>query len=252
MKTSVGERLKSVRESRRLSLEEACGITKIQRQTLEAIEQDRIQETLDPVYARIFVKKYAAFLGLDAGAILNEYPGLSRSSAGPAVETIAPPPAFKPPLQEAPAAQPPQWNFLVPAGITLVAVIGVGFLGYMAVDLFHTLRQQHPMSSLTAPARQKKELEAKPPLVLVPLSKPLKLTVQTTADVWLQIKSDGAIIFQNVLRKGSRESWAAKKDLEIWTGNAGAMQLSLNGKPLEGLGRGVRKGVKITHAGIQE
>ena len=248
MRSSVGERLKSVRESRRLSLEEACGITKIQRQTLEAIEQDRIQETLDPVYARIFVKKYAAFLGLDAGAILNEYPGLSRSSAGPAVETIAPPPAFKPSLQEAPA-QPPQWGFLVPAVVALVAIVGIGFLGYMAVDLFHTLRQQHPLPSLTAPAREKKEPEAR---LLVPLSKPLKLTVQTTADVWLQVKSDGAIIFQNVLTKGARESWAAKKDLELWTGNAGAMQLSLNGKPLEGLGRGVRKGVKITHAGIQD
>ena len=247
MSPSVGERLKSVRESRRLSLEEACGITKIQKQTLEAIEQDRIQETLDPVYARIFVKKYASFLGLDAQAVVNEYPGLSRSSAGPGMETVAPPPAFKPPLQEAPV-QPRQWGFLVPAGVTLVALIGIGFLGYMAVDLFHTLRQQHPMPSLTAPAGAKKEPEAKP---LVPLSKPLKLMVQTTADVWLQVKADGTIIFQNVLTQGARESWAAKNDLELWTGNAGAMQLSLNGKPLEGLGRGVRKGVKITHAGIQ-
>ena len=241
---SVGERLKSVRESRRLSLEEACGITKIQKQTLEAIEQDRIQETLDPVYARIFVKKYASFLGLDSGAVVNEYPGLSRSSAGPGVETAAPPPAFKPPLQEAPV-QPPPWGLLVPAGVTLVALIGIGFLGALAVDLFHTLRQQHPMPSLV-------ETKSEPePKLLVPLSKPLKLMVQTTADVWLQVKADGTIIFQNVLTQGARESWTAKNDLELWTGNAGAMQLSLNGKPLEGLGRGVRKGVKITRAGIQ-
>ncbi len=247
MSPSVGERLKSVRESRRLSLEEACGITKIQKQTLEAIEQDRIQETLDPVYARIFVKKYASFLGLDAGAIVNEYPGLSRGSAGPALEMVSPPPAFKPPLQEAPA-QPSQWSFLIPAGVALVALIGIGFLGYMAVDLFHTLRQQHPMRKLVETKSQSKP----EPKLLVPASKPLKLTVQTTADVWLQVKADGAIIFQNVLSKGARESWAAKNDLELWTGNAGAMQLSLNGKPLEGLGRGVRKGVKITHAGIQD
>lgn len=245
MSPSVGERLKSVRESRRLSLQEACGITKIQKQTLEAIEQDRIQETLDPVYARIFVKKYASFLGLDAQAIVNEYPGLSRGSAGPALEMVSPPPAFKPPLQEAPA-QPSQWSFLIPAGVTLVALIGIGFLGALAVDLFHTLRQQHPMRKLV-------ETKSEPePQLLVPLSKPLKLTAQTTADVWLQVKADGTIIFQNVLTQGARESWAAKNDLELWTGNAGAMQLSLNGKPLEGLGRGVRKGVKITRAGIQE
>lgn len=229
MSPSVGERLKSARESRRLSLEEACGITKIQRQTLEAIEQDRVQESMDPVYARIFVKKYAAFLGLNAAAVADEYPT---------------PPSFKPALEER-AEAAPRLNWLVPAAVTGVALVGIGFLGYMAVDLFHNLRQQRPLQSLV-------ETQSEPRLkLLVPASKPLKLTIQTTADVWLQVKADGDIIFQSVLSKGSRESWIAKKELELWTGNAGAMQLSLNGKPLEWAERGVRKGVKITHAGIQ-
>lgn len=227
MSPSVGERLKSARESRRLSLEEACGITKIQRQTLEAIEQDRVQESMDPVYARIFVKKYAAFLGLDAVAVADEYPA---------------PPSLKPMLEEQ-AETAPQLNWLVLAGVTGVALVGVGFLGTMAVDLFHNLRQQRPLQSL---AQTQSE-----PKLLVPASKPLKLTIQTTADVWLQVKADGDIIFQSVLAKGSRESWTAKKGMELWTGNAGAMQLFLNGKPLEWLERGVRKGVKITHAGIR-
>lgn len=233
MSPSVGERLKSARESQRLSLEEACGITKIQRQTLGAIEQDQIQESMDPVYARIFVKKYAAFLGLDAAAVADEYPGLAR---GTAMQT-----AVKPTL-ESQAETAPRLKWLVPAGVTLVALVGIGFLGYMAVDLFHNL-QQRPLQSL---AKTQSE-----PKLLIPASKPLRLTVQTTADVWLQVKTDGDIIFQSVLAKGSRESWTAKKELELWTGNAGAMQLSLNGKPLEWLERGVRKGVKITHAGIQ-
>ncbi len=236
MSPSVGERLKSARESRRLSLEEACGITKIQRQTLEAIEQDQVQESMDPVYARIFVKKYAAFLGLDAAAVADEYPGLAR---GLAVQT-----AVKPTLEEQ-AEAAARLGWLVPAGVTLVALVGIGFLGYMAVDLLHNLRQQRPLQS------QAQTSSEPGPKLLVPASKPLKLTVQTTADVWLQVKADGGIIFQNVLAKGSRESWTAKKELELWTGNAGAMQLSLNGKPLEWLERGVRKGVKITHAGIE-
>ena len=241
MSPSVGERLKSAREARRLSLQEACGITKIQKQTLEAIEQDRVQESLDPVYARIFVKKYAAFLGLDAAAVADEYPGLARGTAvGVAV-----------PMLEQRAEAAPRLNWLVPAAVTGVALVGIAFLGYMAVDLFHTLRQQHPLQSLAQP---KSEPE---PKLLVPASKPLKLTVQTTAEVWLQVKADGDIVFQGILGKGvigtgsPRESWTAKKELELWTGNAGAMELSLNGKPLEWTERGVRKGVKITHAGIQ-
>ena len=236
MSLSVGERLKSAREAKKLSLEEVSGITKIQRQTLEAVEQNRVQEALDPAYARIFVKKYASFLGLDGTLLVNEYPGLSREAVGmePAKESAQ---------AEAgqPVTRPKPPSFLAPAGIALAALVGVGFLGYMAVDLFHTLKQPRPTAAVAPPK----------PKLLVPASKPIKLTVQTTADVWLQLKADGTVVFQNVLAKGARESWTAKTDLELWTGNAGVMQLFLNGKPLEGLGRGVRKGIRITRAGLQ-
>ena len=242
MSLPVGERLKSARESKGLSLQEAAGITKIQRQTLEVIEQGRVHETLDPVYARIFVKKYAAFLGFDGAALADEYQGVTRATAVAEMPQSAS-------AANQPASAAPSMNLLAPIGIVLAALIGIAFLGYMAVDLYHNLQRQKPAAS--APAAAPKEKGPESQKLLVPLSKPLKLTVQTTADVWMQMKADGAVVFQNVLPKGSRESWPAKNDLEIWTGNAGAMQLFLNGKPLEGLGRGVRKGVKVTRAGLQ-
>ena len=247
MSLSVGERLKSAREAKKVSLEEACRVTKIQRQTLEAIEEGRVQEMLDPAYARIFVKKYATYLGLDGSTVVDEYEGLARK-----VALVEPPPqrplTLKTPVEK-PRSQTAGPGFLVPLIVGLVSLIGIGFLGYLVVDLVHNLKQQRPSAVEPAPVHEKKAPSA--PL-LVPLSKPLRLTVQTSADVWIQLKADGTVIFQNVLSKGARETWNAKNNLEVWTGNAGAMQLSLNGKPLEGLGRGVRKGVKITHAGIQQ
>jgi hypothetical protein len=116
--------------------------------------------------------------------------------------------AVKPTLEER-SETAPRLNWLIPAGVTLVALVGIGFLGTMAVDLFHNLRQQRPPQALA-------ETQSEPkPKLLVPTSKPLKLTIQTTADVWLQVKADGDIIFQSVLAKGSRESWTAKKDLGL-------------------------------------
>lgn len=246
MSGSVGERLKSAREAKNIPLEEACRVTKVQRRILEAIEGDRVEEILDPAYAKIFVKKYASYLGVDGSALLQEY-------------LIGHPMEMERPLTvqtevtrgEAPGiTQGQRPRLLVPAVAGLVALVGVGFMGYLAVDLVSTLRQQRsgrPAADRTAgpvadPAARS---------LLVPLSKDLKLTVATSDRVWLQVKSDGSVIFQNVLPKGSRETWSAKRDLELWTGNAGAMQLSLNGKPLEGLGRGVKKGVKVTHSGLE-
>ena len=240
---NIGERLRSAREARKISLEEASNVTKIQRKTLEAIEQDRIEEVLDAAYARIFLKKYASFLGVDGAALLDEYKA-NHIFVGPepSLEVVTEL------TRHEQRARSSAW--LLPVGAGFLALVGIATLGYFALDLYHTLSKNSLKSTArpTMTAQEKRESPAS--ALMVPASKLLKLSVQTSADVWLQVKADGSVIFQNVLAKGSQESWTAKKELEIWTGNAGAMRLTLNGKPLEGLGRGVRKGVKITHAGI--
>jgi len=136
-------------------------------------------------------------------------------------------------------------------GAGLTALVGIGFIVYLGVDLAHNFKQGAPARAAAAREKaEEKRADSRP--LLVPASKKLQLTVQATANVWLQVKADGSVIFQNVLSKGAKESWNAQKELELWTGNAGAMSLTLNGKPLEGVGRGVRKGIRITHAGIEQ
>ncbi len=230
---SVGDRLRAAREAKRLSIEDVHRVTKIQKSILQAIEQGRVEDLLDPAYVKILVKKYAAFLGVE-GNVLGQEP-----AEGPKLTVQTEITVYK--------EKRPALAWTIPALAVLLGLVGVGVLGYLVVDLAGNLRQQRNLSAQAGSAAAR---PAEPEL-LVPISKPLKLTVWTTADVWLQVKSDGAVIFQNVLAKGSREGWTAQKELELWTGNAGAMKLSLNGIPLEGLGRGVKKGVKITHRGME-
>ncbi len=239
MSLSVGQRLRSAREQKRISLEEACRVTKVQKRVLEAIEEGRVEEILSPAYARIFLKRYAAYLGLDGSAIMEEY--LSGRPSAPA-------PALGVETEVTRRQEAPVWaGWVIPTAVGMAGVIGTAFLVYLGVDLWTNLRSQRPAAAATA----RREASPASPQPIVPLARPLRLTVRTTEKVWLQIKSDGGVIFQGVLAKGAEEVWTAKKQLEIWTGNASAMRLDLNGKPLEGLGRGVRKGVRITHAGIE-
>lgn len=240
---TIGQRLKSAREARKISLEEAIRVTKIQRRTIEAIEEDRVDGLLDPAYARIFLKKYASYLGIDGAALLEEYRQTGQHPI-PSEPALAVQTQITRERSQRGQKTAPVW--LVPAAVGLAAVVGIAFLGTLTLDLVQNLK-----SESVQPARKENKPAAPERALLVPLAKPLKLSVQTTADVWVQIKSDGSVIFQNVLPKGSQEHWTAKRELELWTGNAGAMQLLLNGKPLTGLGRGVRKGVRITHAGLQ-
>lgn len=245
---SIGERLKAAREAKGISLERASQVTKIQRTTLGAIEKGDLGEILDPVYAKIFLKKYALYLGLDGSSIVSEY----LSLRGPIPDR---PIGVK--TQALPEAQSRlsigKWIF--PVSVGLMGVVGISFLAYLAMDLKKSLasipKKEKAVSSKKA-ARPNPTLEkASSPQLLVPRSQPLKLTIRTKSEVWMQVKADGTIIFQNVLAKGSQETWEAKEDLELWTGNAGAMELVLNGKALGSPGTGVKKGIKITREGIK-
>src|SRR3990167_1314847 len=70
---NIGERLKSARENKGLSLEDVHRITKMHPRTIEALEKGQLDNKLGETYMRAFLKNYSTFLGLDAGAILAEY-----------------------------------------------------------------------------------------------------------------------------------------------------------------------------------
>lgn len=247
MSLSIGGRLKSAREAKGISLDEAARFTKVQRKILESIEEDQVEGILDPAYRKIFLKKYASYLGLDGNAVVSEY----LSTQGP----VAEPAVLLNQRLKKEEPLPPLSRVLFPAFVGLMSVVGFAYIGYLALDFSAHARKAKSASrkpSVNALSSREKAPSAasQDSRPIVPLSKPLKLTIRARVDVWMQVKSDGTVIFQNVLTQGASESWTAKRELELWTGNAGAMELSLNGQPLENSARGVKKGMKVTHLGL--
>lgn len=64
--TSIGEALRSERTRRNLELEQISRELKIPRRLLAAIENDEFDQLRGAVFAKSFVRQYAALLGLDA------------------------------------------------------------------------------------------------------------------------------------------------------------------------------------------
>lgn len=85
----------------------------------------------------------------------------------------------------------------------------------------------------------------------IPKTQPLRLLIQAKEPSWLQVKSDGKVVFQNVLVPGQKEKWEAKTQLDLWVGNAGGIMLVVNSVDLGVLGkRGqVLKNIAITRDG---
>ncbi len=78
---STGERLKTARELRKLSLEEAAKFTKIRQRFLRAIEEDRYDLLPPSFYVKGFLTIYAKYLGLNPNDVVFQYQSNPKTHA---------------------------------------------------------------------------------------------------------------------------------------------------------------------------
>jgi len=245
---TVGSRLKKARQKKGITLEDSQKALKVHPDILRALEENRAHEFLSPVYARSFLRTYAKYLGLEADKLVGEYSGRLKETPEqilhlePEKERAIGPLNLKVLKKYAPQA------LKIAAGlvaIVLVLIAGtrtVRFVKTKAVSVFSRMKAAKKISS---PA------EKKEPAINIPLNKPLVLTVKAKDNVWMEVKSDGEVRFRNILSDGTLEVWKADKKIELWVGNAGALELMLNDIPLGSPGRGVKRGIVITHKGMK-
>lgn len=70
---SIGEQLRQAREAKGLSVHDVEQATHIRRAFLLAIEEGRLEELPEPIYARGFVRQYARLVGLDPEPLLEAF-----------------------------------------------------------------------------------------------------------------------------------------------------------------------------------
>ena len=69
----IGDKLRSAREAKGLSIEDIEKATKIQGRYLTAIEQNQFDKLPGDFYVRAFIRQYAQIVGLDGKELLSEY-----------------------------------------------------------------------------------------------------------------------------------------------------------------------------------
>jgi cytoskeleton protein RodZ len=65
---------------------------------------------------------------------------------------------------------------------------------------------------------------------------PVNVAVSLNDASWIQVTVDGEVKFEGTLEKGSKQSWAGKKEVEISSGNAGAVMVVHNQTPAKAMG----------------
>ena len=270
---TIGARLKKIRLEKGLSLEEVHRKTKIHLNILKAIEEDGLVN-FSPVYTKGFLKIYCNFLGVDPANFLSD----GKEVKHQAVKAVN---------QEKDKGLPrPEISFSLPPGlvdflkgklkilVTIVLVFLALFILLRIGKFIGAKIKSMPKKAKTVSTRvvrpkpEKQQVKLEAPVVAPKVKVPeaaapepkraasvvsgVRLTIHAKEDCWMQVKIDGRVIFQNILRKGRSEIWKAKEKIELSLGNAGVVDLEVNDKLIQSLGRRGQqvKNILITKDGL--
>ena len=119
-----GEMLRAERERRRLSLQQAAEDLHLDTWTIEALEENRFAALGAPVYAKGYLRKYAALLNLSPDVVIARYESLSDRPIEP---TPIPASVYTPPVVERISLRKPL--------LALAAIIGA-VVSWWALQFF--------------------------------------------------------------------------------------------------------------------
>jgi len=230
---ALGEEFRRAREARGQTISDVAERLHIRSVYLTAIEDEDWASIGAPVYIRGFIRTYARYLGLDpeaAVARLAEAPpsGAVRGSAAPAGED--------------------RTNRRGPSLAALIAILiafgVVGFVAYQYVQ-FRTggsgaVPAPVASAAAVAPAPDATEAaaaEPTPEVAPLPASagpKP-RLAIRLTETSWLRVVIDGKVALEGTFGPGTAKAFAGKA-ATVRVGNAGGVQIAVDGRSLGKLG----------------
>lgn len=233
---SFGENLRRERELRGVTLAELANATKISLRYLRAIEDDQFSVLPGGIFGRGFVRSIARHMKLDEEHWVAEF---ARAANQPP-ETLA---RYAPPRLPRPSGRT-RWSLAL-----LLVIFAVG------AYVVHDLRVQGAAIPSPGPATEASSPALTPTSSTSASRRPsgeLTLQIDIIDDAWLQVNVDGKTQYEGSMRAGDTRTFRAAHQIELVTGNASAVVLTLNSETLAPLGNpGERKKVVLTAADLR-
>ena len=261
---AVGGVLAAERKRRGESLEHVSETLRIRQPYLEAIEADRIDDLPGRAYALGFVHAYAEHLGLDGEEIMRRF---KAGAAGLEKRTEL---VFPAPVSEG------RFPGRMALAISAAAAIVISGIWHQMASQDRSVAEQVPPvpvqmvepapkegekaegeSKEQGEAASKPDGEAKPaetaaapaatPAPSAPPAAlgagvygaegPVRVVMRATSESWIQVQdSKGAIVAMRVLKPGESFRVPNMAGLTLYTGNAGGLEVTVDGRAAPALG----------------
>ncbi len=271
--STFGERLRREREMRNISLDEIAATTKVGTRLLRALEDEQFDQLPGGIFNKGYVRAYAKFVGIDEEQAVADYlqavqeapldvHGNAEQNSSSRFDRVAGEPPGDP--------QGPTFPFVT---VLIVLALIAGAIGGWRIYRERRLDRQSQTAS--TPAAAAKDSSAIAPNASTPAtaSAPqtvsgkninvpqqraahenaagttaskstansesgaqFELTVRPKDRAWVSIKSDGQFVVRGIIKPPDVKTIHATSEVVFFTGNAGAVEVSFNGKnvPLSG------------------
>ncbi len=244
----IGDKLRTERERQKLTIQDIAKATSIRALYIEAIEKGEYNSLPGTVYAKGFIRNYATFLKLDADEAVHQFMEENHP------EDVAAAAAHEEQLQAAEERNRAEVKAKLATGsefrertednnsrqntwlIALIVLLVAGGVYYLfAMDDSNTASKA-PAKQVTQKAKTEtaKPAEAKQEAAPAPAKKVdgVELVAKFTDKCWTQVVADGKTVFEGTVESGKTQTWKGKDKVVITAGNAGAVELSVNGQSL--------------------
>lgn len=239
----VGEILRRTRIHYQQTLEDIERALRIRASQIEAIETSNLEQLPGRVYAIGFVRSYSEYLGLDGDKMVALYKKQVMAVKGPEPELYFPAPASDTRL-------PPWWVILTSIFLVIALLsfwFGQNNKGREIVENIPPVPpemqiaiEETPASAVaetSPPAPMAEELEA-PQEEEVIIDKPAEgIILNIRENSWVEIRDKkGKAMLSRVLKAGDQYYVPDRPDLTISIGNAGGVEIEVDGQALRKLG----------------
>ena len=248
---SIGETLAAARRDAGLSITQLSQRTRIRETVIQGIERDDFSPCGGDFYARGHIRSIAKIVGVDPEPLIRDYDsahgGLGDVGVAEVFEATAP--------VEIRDRRSPNWSLVMAAAIAVIVVYALVRVFVMSPSHHvSAAAAHHPSGHHPVVAGTPSPTPTHTPTATQQQAVKIQLRTVNGEESWVgEYAMDGSQIWQVTMPAGSSHTFSCSKPIVLEIGNAGAVQLTVDGKQLANpAGNGTVVWVKCSPQGAKK
>jgi len=254
----IGAYLRQLRQQQGRTIEEVATQIFIRPTLLQALEDANAEVLPEPVFVQGFIRRYGDALGVNGIEVASQFavtavavlpdPAAAEADRGNGVVDKQTQHSLKVLSKAEPSSTSTRTKLAWLGGgvVAIAALVGIWSLARAGWQLPTNWTVSLPTPSLpqSPPDTSDQSPESAPPEPTEPVnitpaaaqpnseepsSAAVTVQVQLTAPSWMRVTVDGETTFEGIMGSGEQETWSGDREVKLVAGNAGGIELSLNG-----------------------